>query len=146
MATVAKFYGQYPLKAMAGAVNYTSDVVKCALLTSAYTPNQDTHVFFSSVSASEVVGAGYTAGGVTVSGRSVTYDASTNMVILAADVITFPGLTVSDVRYAVVYHDTGNPATSVLAQYHDLGSATYATSQDVVLTPATSSIGGFVVA
>jgi NADPH:quinone reductase-like Zn-dependent oxidoreductase len=76
----------------------------------------------------------------------VTYDTATNTVFLTATAITLPGLTISDVRYAVIYHDTGNPATSVLIQYHDLGAATYATAQDVVLTPATSSIGTFAVA
>jgi hypothetical protein len=145
--TIAKFYGQYPLKALAGVVNYTGDVVKCALLYATYTPNQDTHVFFSDVSTSQVGGSGYTAGGVTLTGKSVYYSTSTNDIALLCDNISFPGLTVSPaLRYAVIYHDTGNPATSVLMQYQDLETSTTPTAQDLVLNPASGILGSFTVA
>lgn len=40
--------------------------IKMALLASGYTPNLATHVHFSDVSASEITGTGYTAGGTTL--------------------------------------------------------------------------------
>ena len=45
-----------------GNIDFDSDTFKVMLVTSAYTPDKDTHAFRSSVT-NEVVGTGYTAGG-----------------------------------------------------------------------------------
>lgn len=54
-----------------GDINFLADTIKYALLTSAYTPNYETDEFFSVIDADEVVGAGYTAGGVTLAGKTI---------------------------------------------------------------------------
>lgn len=48
-----------------------SDTLKIGLLTSAYSPNQDTDTVWSDISTNEVVGTGYTPGGQTLT--SVTW-------------------------------------------------------------------------
>jgi|ERR1700733_1317548 len=55
-----------------GSFNFASDTLKFMLLTSSYTPSQDNDGVYSDISANEVSGTGYTAGGVTLSGVTVT--------------------------------------------------------------------------
>lgn len=55
-----------------GHINLTADALKYALFTNAYTPNFDTDTTYAGISANEVSGTGYTAGGATVSGASIT--------------------------------------------------------------------------
>lgn len=94
--------------------------IKCALVTSAYTPNQNTHEFFSQVTG-QVSGAGYTAGGnvmangtVTLSGAGLVTVDLDDPAVWAQDSGGF-----SNAQRAVVYHDTGNPATSRLIGYSE---------------------------
>lgn len=120
MAVTAKLYGLAYANFKAAGINWASDTIKCALVTSSYTPNQDTHDFWDDVSANEASGSGYTAGGATLAGKSVTYDAASNEVRLLADDVSWDPSTVT-ARYGVVYKDTGNAATSRLISYVDFG-------------------------
>jgi len=52
------------------AINLASDTFKAVLLDNTYIPNFSTDSVYSDVSAHEVVGSGYSAGGVTLSGLS----------------------------------------------------------------------------
>jgi hypothetical protein len=120
MAT-AKWYGkalqgQFSATA-ADRVDWVGDTIKVALCTSSYTPDQDAHQYFSSVSG-EVSGAGYTAGGETLTSKSVTYDASTNTSALKAGQSVWSNATFTT-RYAVIYKDTGTGSTSPLLGYVD---------------------------
>lgn len=55
-----------------GSIDLDGSAIKCALVTSSYTPS-DSHEFFdTSVSASETSGTGYTAGGQTLASKQVT--------------------------------------------------------------------------
>lgn len=89
------------------------DTIKVALLADTYTPDQDAHDFFDDVSAHEVSGTGYTAGGVALVGKSFSYTGATNNIVLDADDVTWPNSTIT-ARYAVVYKDTGTASTSPL--------------------------------
>jgi hypothetical protein len=103
--------GELIWKAVAGST------VKIALLTSAHTPNQDTHEFFSDISPNQVAaGGGYTAGGEVLTKIDASYDAATNTTILDANDVTWSASTIT-ARYAVIYIDTGTPATSALLGY-----------------------------
>lgn len=100
-------------------VDFTGDTIKAMLLNSSYTPNQDTHDFVDDVNANEVSGTGYTAGGLALSGKSVSYDGTSNEVrFLFADLVWGPGATISGIRACVIYKDTGSAATSPLIAYH----------------------------
>ena len=46
----SKLYGNFLAKALNKEVDWDSDTIKVALLTSAYTPNQDTHDYYDDVS------------------------------------------------------------------------------------------------
>lgn len=133
-----KWYGLGMEAVVEQNVAWLTDPIKVALTTSAYTPNQDTHDFFNDVT-NEVTGTGYTAGGATLTGKTVTYDASSQRVWLNADDVTWGTSTIT-ARYAVIYHDTGTPSTSTLLGYVDFGSDQSSTAADFEIQWATNDI------
>jgi hypothetical protein len=120
MATT-KTYGSVISKAFNKEIDFDSDTIKVALLSSSYTPNQDTHDYFNDVSSFEVSGTGYTAGGATLANKSVTYTGATNVTKFDADDVSWTSSTIT-ARYAVVYDSTGTASTSALIGYVDFGS------------------------
>jgi len=100
-------------------VDWATDTIKVALCTSSYSPDQDNHQYFSSVT-NEVSGTGYTAGGAALSSKLVNYDGTTNVMSLRAGSTTWSSATFTT-RYAVIYKDTGSAATSPLLGYVDFG-------------------------
>jgi hypothetical protein len=129
----SKLYGNFLLKALNKEVDFDSDTIKVALLTSAYTPNQDTHDYFNDVSANEVTGTGYTQGGITLSSKTATYDSGTNVIVLDAADVTWSSSTIT-ARYAVVYDSTGTSSTSALIGYVDFGSDQSSTNGNFTIT------------
>ncbi|MFF7555536.1 hypothetical protein ACFZA9_21920 [Streptomyces olivaceus] len=105
MALPTYFYGSVFAKAFGGQINYTSDSIKIALVGSGYTPNRNTQGAWSTVSPYEVSGAGYTAGGQALTGKTLTY--SSYVLKFDADDATWTGLT-ANVRYAVIYDDSAS--------------------------------------
>ncbi len=107
----------------ANRVDWVTDTIKVALVTSAYTPNQDTHDFWNDVSANELAaGNGYTTGGNALASKTRTYDTASNTVRLDAADATWTFSATKTFRYAVVYKDTGTAATSLLLAYIDFGA------------------------
>lgn len=118
----SKLYGQFLLKALNKEVDWDTDDIKVALLSSNYTPDQDTHAYWSDVSADEVTGTGYDAGGKTLANASGSYDGPSNVVILTGDDVTWANSTIT-ARYAVVYNNSGaTAADKALIGYVDFGS------------------------
>jgi hypothetical protein len=127
MATTFNLYDQWrdiaadPTRAAAIA-----GTLKMAIVTSGYSVDQNLHDFWNDVSASEVSGTNYTAGGnacasPTWSGPDgaglLTYDASDP----ATWVQHASGF--SNGRRAILYYDTGTPSTSRLVGYsNDFGA------------------------
>lgn len=118
----SKLYGQFVQHALSKKVDWGTDTIKVALLSNAYTPDQDAHNYFDDVIANEVTGTGYTQGGITLGNKTNTYNASTNVIVLDADDVTWSSSTIT-ARYAVVYNAT--PAANAdkpLIGYVDFGS------------------------
>lgn len=130
----SKMYGQFLAKALNKEVDFDSDTIKVALVSSAYTPNQDSHDYWDDVSANEVTGTGYTAGGATLAGKSVTYDSASNVVVLDANDVVWSSSTIT-ARYAVIYDDSGaTNAQKVLIGYVDFGSDQSSTNGNFTVT------------
>lgn len=123
---IAGQYGSAP-------VNWTADTIKVALVTSVYTPGRDTDQFFSTPAANEITGAGYTAGGVTLTGKSVGAVIPTNAIPLLASPSSWTNATFT-CRYAIVYKSTGVNGTSPLMGYVDFGGNETVTSGTFTLT------------
>lgn len=64
MTTTGNIYANAYDQAFSGNINWASDSIKVALVTSSYTPNLATDKYWSTPQADEVSGTGYTAGGV----------------------------------------------------------------------------------
>lgn len=130
----SKLYGNFLAKALNKEVDWDSDTIKVALLTSSYTPNQDTHDYYDDVSTYEVTGTGYTAGGQTLGSKTVTYDSANNVIILDAADTTWSSSTIT-ARYAVVYDDSGATAASkALIGYVDFSSDQSSTNGNFTIT------------
>lgn len=105
------WYGNGVKNATNGNLNFSSDTFKIMLVTSSYTPNQDTHIYRSDVT-NEVSGTGYTAGGNTLTGASVTYDAATNETRISwSGGNTWASSTIT-ARGCVIYKSRGGLATA----------------------------------
>jgi hypothetical protein len=128
VAVTIVLYGKTPINIMGGEtaaetkkIDWSSDTIKAALFTSAYTPAQDTDELYSGISANEVAnGNGYTTGGNTCTSIDPAYTAGTNTGKFdAADptVWTASGAGFS-FRYVVIYDATSD----VLIGYLDYGS------------------------
>lgn len=131
----SKLYGSFLVKALNKEIDWDTDTIKVALLTNAYTPNQDTHDYFDDVSSNEVAATGgYSAGGNTLANKTITYDSGTNVIKLDADDVTWSTSTIT-ARYAVVYD--ASPATNAtrpLIGYVDFGSDQSSSSGNFTIT------------
>lgn len=112
-------YNSFKKNIMNGSIDLDTDTIKVALVTSSYSPNQDTHEDMADVS-NEVSGTGYTAGGATLANKAVTADNTDNEGVFDADDVTWSGSTIT-ARGAVVYKSTGTAANDLLICYIDFG-------------------------
>lgn len=116
-----KVYGEAVEALVEGGIDLNTDNFRMALVTSSYTPNQNTHDTWSDVSANEVAnGNGYTTGGAAV---TVTGQANTNLVYTwdIADV-SWASSTIT-AKYAVIVRSangTSLQASDLLVCYCDL--------------------------
>lgn len=101
-------YAKGKEKILSGSINFSSDTIKAALLSSAYTANLSTDEFWSGISANLLNTA------QTLGSKGVT-----DGVFDAADV-TFTAVTSGATAKAIViYKDTGTASTSPLLAYID---------------------------
>lgn len=98
-------------------VDFDADTFKMGLLGAGYTPDFVNHHFWSDISASEIAaGNGYTAGGVQLTGTSVSADGAGLKFTSTGPtpLWTASGAGMPASRYAVIYKSTGVAATSPL--------------------------------
>jgi hypothetical protein len=122
-----------------GSVNMSTDTIKVALLTATHSTNIDTQKFWSDVSANEITGTGYTAGGQALANKAVTQDNVDDEGVFDADDITWATATIT-ARYAVVYKDTGVAGTSLILAIIDFGANKTSTGGDFVIQWNTEGI------
>jgi len=101
-------YGKGKEKLLAGSINFGSDTIKAALVSSAYSPSLSTDEFLSTISAN-----------VLNTAQTLASKTTTLGVVDAADV-TFTAVSSGATAKAVVlYKDTGLASTSPLLAYID---------------------------
>lgn len=101
-----------------GAGNWADGgtTIKMALVTSAYTYS-DAHNFFDDIT-NEITNGGYSAGGVAMTTRVVNEDDGASRGAAESDDVLFASLAAGDQPFAaVIYRDTGTPATSELVAF-----------------------------
>lgn len=122
MAVTAKFYGNALVKAFNKEIDLDTDTIKLAFLDNTHVLDQDTHDYFDDVVADEIAATGgYTAGGVTLTGCSISYDGATNKFKFDADDVDILTSTIT-ARIGVVYDATpATDGTRPLVLYVDFG-------------------------
>ena len=126
MATISKYYKKDVTDAIA------AKTLKCVLLLNTFTLGAG-HANYAAISAWEVVGAGYTAGG-----KALTTLASTQVgdnAKFSADNVQWTGLTVT-ARYAAIYDTVSGRVISE----HDLGGDKAVSGGTLTLTWNASGI------
>lgn len=132
MAVTATPYGQFCRNLGAAVHNFSSDILKVLLATSAYTPNIDTDQYANTPAAHEASGAGYTSSGQQLTSVTWAYDAANNWALLTAASVTFTAATFT-CRYAVIYKSAGTMASSPLIGYIDFGVDKSPATEDFIL-------------
>jgi L-asparagine transporter-like permease len=141
MAVTTTVYGLAQKHFASADINWASDTIKVALLTSTYTPNQDTHEFFSDLTNELSASGNYSSGGASLAGKAVSYTAGTNTEALTATNLTLSALTPSAAfRYAVVYKSTGTGWTSQLICYINFGADQNPGGSDFTLSWAATGV------
>jgi len=127
-------------------LDWANDTIKCALVTSLASYDQDTTNFWDDLQGSEVANAnGYTTGGGTLTGKSVSYDTATNRNRFRA---TIPAWTATGAGFsavgAVVYKDTaGAASTDPIIAVIDFGGTQTATNGGTFTITADATLGVF---
>ena len=115
--------------------------LKAMLLKTTFAFDADTQVFIDDVSAEEVTGTNYAAGGVAVPSPVTSIDTGTDAAKITSGDITFTNITTNaDVRHVAYYVDTGVPATSKILNIANLGADTSRTAADLVLAQPAGGI------
>jgi hypothetical protein len=127
MAVTTKVYTKFDHSLASKLANIGADTIKCALFSAYTTPatNAQSAQFFADVTAvaTELTGAGYTAGGNTVASVTVT---DSGAVTTIGPTATIPSWTLlaGSPAFAVFYDATpGSAATNPVICYWDLGGS-----------------------
>jgi hypothetical protein len=121
-----------------GSIDWDSDTIKVALVTSSYTPNLDSHDYFNDVT-NEVTGTGYTAGGATLANKAVNQDNTNDRAAFDSDDPAWTTATIT-ARACVLYKSRGGASSAdELCGYWDFGSDI--TSTAGTFTIAVNSLG-----
>lgn len=132
MSITAKLYGKTFLAWLNKEVDILNDDIKVMFTTSSYTPDQDAHDYKNDVT-NEITGTGYTAGGPTLGGKTLTYTGATNKIVFDADDVTLTSTTLT-MRTAVLYDATpSTDATRPLLGYEQSSADISTTGGDFVI-------------
>lgn len=128
-------YNNFKSLCLTSSINFNSDTMKVALVSSSYAPSA-AHSNFSDVT-NEVSSANYSAGGATLASGTVTNPSGT-AIYDAADVTW--GTSTITARGAVLYKATGTAANSPLVAYFDFGSDQVSTAGNFTIQWNTAGI------
>ena len=115
MAITVAFYGltMEKIAEQVGAdVNFLTGTVKLSLHTATYVPNRDTDAFFSAATNELAAGTGYTAGGETLTAKTITYDTASDQVRWDAADVTWLFTASKTWQRGVMWIDTAGASTT----------------------------------
>lgn len=133
MAFTGELYGQALLHLARKRVDLLNDDIRLLLLTNAYTFDKDGHDFADDLTNELPTAGGYTAGGISLANKTVTYDTSTNVTVFDADDISIPSSTLTWRKASVVDWTPATAATRPLLVYQ-------ASDADIVSSGGTTTI------
>jgi hypothetical protein len=108
-----------------GQMDYLSDAIRMTLHTTTYVPNIDTNEAFADATNELATANGYTANGIALANKTVSYNATGNVTTYSADDFSWTASGGSLVfRYVVCHDDTvavGPPAKPLIGVMDDTG-------------------------
>jgi hypothetical protein len=107
-----KWYGKGLLACMRNDVDLEADAIKLSLHTSTFAPNLDTDDFFDDATNELTASGGYSAGGVALAGKALSYDAASDQVRFDFDDPAFPFTASKTWRYGVLRKARGGAAAA----------------------------------
>lgn len=113
-------YNEFKKELMLGNIDLESDTIKMLLVTG-YTPNIDSHTGLADVTAAQLSGTGYTAGGATLGSKAVTKDTANDRAAWDAADVTWNSLNAGTPSHAICYSDTH--ASDCLIGYWEVTTA-----------------------
>jgi hypothetical protein len=117
VAITPRLFGNFPLNALKKTIDLLNDDIRATLHTVTYVPDQDVHDFVNDLTNEVASGGGYTTGGVSLAGKTLTYNAGTNTVTFDANDVQWASSTIT-ARSAVFSDRTpGTAATQPLIGY-----------------------------
>ena len=118
-------YNDFKEQVLKGIHDLVNDTIKITLHTS-YTPNIDSHQVWADVSSTEYgTGSGYTAGGVSLSGKAVAQDDTNDRASFDATSPTWSSLgalSPATPSHAIIWNDTPTSPADPLICYVELGT------------------------
>lgn len=121
--------------AVTGQIDFDTDTFYMMLVTSTYTPDQDTHLDRADVT-NEVTGTNYTSAGQAVTVTVSAVDTANDRVDINFADVTWASSTITAAA-AVVYKYTGTAADDLLVAYLDFGGDVSSTSGDFTVSTTT---------
>jgi len=121
--------------AVTGQIDFDTDTFYMMLVTSTYTPDQDTHLDRADVT-NEVTGTNYTSAGQAVTVTVGAVDTANDRVDISFADVTWGSSTITAAA-AVVYKYTGTAADDLLVAYLDFGGDVSSTSGDFTVSTTT---------
>ena len=121
--------------AVTGQIDFDTDTFYMMLVTSTYTPDQDTHLDRADVT-NEVTGTNYTSAGQSVTVTVGAVDTANDRVDISFADVTWASSTITAAA-AVVYKYTGTAANDLLVAYLDFGGDVSSTSGDFTVSTTT---------
>lgn len=129
----------------AGQMDYLSDAMRMTLHTATYSPNIDTNEAFADATNELTTASGYTANGIAIAGKTVSYNATGNVTTFDMDDTTVTwtasGGTLT-FQYAVLHDDTVStgPPVKPLVGYIDCGAQSITTGNTFLITTGASGL------
>lgn len=138
--STSKWYASGVQAFLTKQLDWSADDIYVALLNNTYVPDIDTHAVWDDVSAYEITGTNYTAGGQLLVNCAQTYSTSTNTWILDCDDPLWTNATFTAQRYAVFYKGTSEE----LIAYIDFGSSNSVNAQNAWLNISVNGVAALV--
>lgn len=139
MAVTSGFYGLGAKDFVCGTFDLQGDIYG-VMLTTGYTANVDVHRFRSDVTTEVATGTGYTYGGATITGNTVSYDTATNEVRWDFNDPTWTSASFTCSGMVIFNRRGGTSSADELVQWIDFGGNQMVTSGTFSYTvPATGS-------
>lgn len=127
----------------ASQMDYLTDVIKCTLHTATYVPLRNTHDKFADATNELTTANGYTAGGITIAGKTMVQGTTITTFDMDDTTVTWTAVTGNLVFQYAVFHDdsiTVGPPIKPLIGYIDCGAQTITPGNSFTITTGANGL------